>query len=312
MSIAAALYCAGGLNLGNEFINRGGLHALEALDYESILRFEVMDSALSSWNYPSPALLPGQIRYINKVCDVVFMFAGSILTRPCAPLLELVHEFDIPVVLLGASCCNYGDDDQELADWASSEFDMVVTRDDLTASYMHNTRKVVEGIDLAFWYSDRISMRQNYAVINLDQNFGDDYMIQRRDELLKEKKYEDGVFVVENTHRTPRNIHGYLQISYDWGLWNLYAQAAYVETCRIHSSIACLVNGTPFTYRGSDEGGTIGRNMLTKKIGITLEKGRTYNEDEQEASETYREILLARGETLDKIDDALWSIENET
>ncbi len=291
MRSIAVLYCAGGLNLGNEFINGGGYNLIKMMYPDAALyTFEVADSALGNWQHPSPAILPHQLDWINKHCDMAIMLGGSIITPACRPLLLSVTDITIPTVLMGASCCSYDDTDRAMAAWVHSLFDLVMTRDDITAGFMPDAN-TVRGLDMAFWYVNaHTDYHARYAVVNVDQGVTYEDMIGRREKLLEQGWPH--VYIVENTEKTPKHVPGYLQIAYDWQLWNLYAQAGFVETCRIHSSIACVVNGTPFKYVGHDSGGIIGRNTLFNKIGIRLYTGGQYGYEEE--NQYFRDVLEAK------------------
>jgi hypothetical protein len=238
--------------------------------------YELVDSAVRTWNHPSPALLPHASKWTSENCDLAIMFGGSILTEAGVPLMEAAANLEVPVALVGASCYKYNENDKQVAAWAGKAFDLVITRDEPTASFITDGNVVV-GMDLAFWYVDsRAPYHAEYAVVNLDQGYSNQDMIRRREELIANGYPE--TYIVENTTRTPRNIPGYIHISYDWQLWNLYAFAKYVETCRIHTSIACVLSATPFRYQGNDQGGVTGRNTLFNLIGMTLRKKEVYKE----------------------------------
>ncbi|MGJ3242704.1 MAG: polysaccharide pyruvyl transferase family protein [Opitutales bacterium] len=274
----AAICCSGGLNIGNEFINAGGLHLLRRFFPEAeIFRFEFFDSCLGEdFQYPSPPLTPSAMAFIND-CDQAFLFGGSILSIRTIEVLRQISRLKVPVTLLGAGCWQFNQQETEVCREVADLFPAIWTRDHVSLENFAGAANARGGIDLAFFAGDALSLPREpggYAVINLDM------IRQHRKEIDSQRKklvrdYDD-VFVTENTHTVYKDVPGYLFMSYWQTFYTLYANAAFVLTNRIHTSVVSLSNAVPFRYEGVDQGGKAGRNTLFGPMDFTLKQGTTY------------------------------------
>lgn len=279
----ALIKCAESLNIGNAFINAGGEYVVRQMYPDAgIYHFEYYDSCITdSWKYPSPFLTASSEAFINA-CDALFVFGGSILHPRAEPFLHYVGTLKTPhKVLLGCGAYFYTPTEQAIARAIAPHFDLIFTRDDVTLSYFDNAAHVLPGIDLAFFADEaRLVPREvgGYAVVNIDPPLANRRLIRKRVSELKEKY--PAVYVVQNSTEPVRTLPDYLYLSCWQSFYNLFANAAYVKTTRIHTAVACATNGVPFKYKGGDAGGKSGRNTLFNRVGLQLERGRAFTREQ--------------------------------
>jgi hypothetical protein len=272
----ALIKCSGSLNVGNEFINAGGIHLVKQVFPEAVfLEYEFFDSAIKqNYKYPSPALLDWTKRQIEHECDLMFVFCGCIISKYTADILLELSAIKIQKILLGAGAYQYDDFDKALCLKITKKFDYIFTRDDETFSYFKGAENVFSGLDLAFFVKDALNNpkeKGDYALVNIDLVEHHQKEIQRNYKELA-KKYKN-VYVIENTTTPHRETEQFLQIGYWDNLYKTISQAEFVLTNRIHTAVCCLSNQVPFIYLGDDAEGTVGRNLLFHKVNFKLKKG---------------------------------------
>jgi len=289
----ALIKCSGSLNVGNEFINAGGIHLVKQVYTEAdYLEYEFFDSAIKlNYKYPSPGLLDWTKRQIERECDIMFVFCGSIISKFMADTLQELAAIRIKKVLLGAGAYQYDDFDKNLCLKLSNDFDCIFTRDDETLSYFKRAENVFSGIDLAFFVKDALNNPKengDYALINLG-------LIQhRKDEIMahyKElaPKYKN-VYVCENTTTPHRDTEHFLHMGYWDNLYKTISQASFVLTNFIHTAVCCLSNLVPFIYFGYDAEGMTGRNLLFHKVNFKLKKGEVHTVQDLEKVSAHIEL----------------------
>jgi hypothetical protein len=303
----AILKCPSNLNLGNEFIDNGGIYLLKDIfkDNYCIEDFEVLDTSQDN----------GVINNINildylETFEYLFILSGSLISDEGFLILKKILNIKGPKkILLGIGCYRYNKKEQMICKFLEKKYDYIFTRDNLTFSYFENKKNnVFLSIDLAFYLNNYVSKINNnnnnnkYAVINI----GDipDCLSQIKKELNELKEKYKYVYIVENTsYRCTLKDFKYDEELYNhyvfytfWeSLYRLYQNADYVVTMRIHTSIVCLSNNIKFKYVGNDEGGKIGRNVLFNKF-IKLEKNKEYYltnkiEEIEEEKTRFKELL---------------------
>ena len=279
----ALIKCAGSLNIGNAFINAGREHLVRQMHPQAeIYHFEYYDSCVTdSWKYPSPFLTASSEAFVNS-CDALFVFGGSILHPRAEPFLHYVGQLKTPhKVMLGCGAYFYTETEKAIARAIAPHFDLIFTRDDVTLSYFDNAAHVFPGIDLAFFANQASPVPQEiggYAVVNIDPALRNRRLIKKRVSELKQKY--PAVYVVQNSTEPVRTLPDYLYLSCWQSFYNLFANAAHVKTTRIHTAVACATHGVPFKYKGTDAGGTTGRNTLFTRVGLQLEKGRVFTREQ--------------------------------
>jgi hypothetical protein len=277
----ALIKCSGSLNVGNEFINAGGIYLVKQIfPHDELLEYEFFDSAIKqNFKYPSPALLDWTKKQIEDECDLMFIFGGSIISKYTADVLNELAKIQVKKVLLGAGAYQYDDFDRQLCLQISRDYDYIFTRDDETFSYFHGASNVFSGIDLAFFVKDVINNPAkigDYALINEDL-LCDNLEQTRTNHKQLLHKYKN-VYVIENTTTRYQEVEDFLQIGYWDNLYQTISHANFVLTNRIHTVVCCLSNAVPFMYTGYDAEGVTGRNLLFHKVGFRLENYKSYSE----------------------------------
>lgn len=282
----ALIKCSGSLNVGNEFINAGGVYvAHQIFPGAEFLEYEFFDSAIpQNYTYPTPALLDWTKGQIEAECDYMLVFCGCIISKFTEPVLNELSKIRVKKVLLGAGSYQYDDFDQKLSRQLASKFDYIFTRDDVSLSYFGGAKNVFSGLDLAFFVKDVLPnppQAGNYALINLDPLEKNLEEIKKRKRALFFKFRH--TYIIENTTAKHGDVKDCLYIGYWDNLYKTISHAQYVITNRIHTSVCCLSNSVPFTYLGYDNAEMIGRNSLFLRFNIKLIKGHHYDRDELSA-----------------------------
>ena len=278
----ALLRCSGSLNLGNEFINAGGEYLLrKAFPEAEFYFFEVFDSCLPyAYQYPSKPFTTSSISFINA-CDLAVFFAGSALSRYCEPMLTSLTQLRPPKVMMGASMYAYDDYEEALCRRLASCFDLICPRDSITHSALGEGANILPGLDLGFFSGEGQNFPcepGGYALVNID-------LIKDNRETISDNythlmnKYGQ-CYIIENTTTRYTDVEGYVYLGYWESLYNIIANAEYVVTNRIHTTVVCLAHGVAFRYVGDDQGGIKGRNTLFNEIDFTLRHHVTYNREE--------------------------------
>ena len=275
----ALIKCSGSLNVGNEFINAGGVYiAHQIFPNAEFLEYEFFDSAIpQNYKYPTPALLDWTKQQIEENCDYMLVFCGCIISKFTEAVLNELAKIRIKKILLGAGSYQYDNYDQSLSLKLVKKFDYIFTRDDISFSYFGGAKNVFSGLDLAFFVKDFLNnppLIGNYALINLDP------LEKNIEEIKKYKKMLlfrfRHTYIIENTTTKHGNIKDYLYIGYWDNLYKTISHAKYVITNRIHTSVCCISNSVPFMYLGYDNSEIIGRSSLFSKIDFKLIHGYQY------------------------------------
>lgn len=249
---------------------------------DNIYVYEFFDSSSAiNYKYPSPVLTSSAIEFINT-CDLVIVFSGSILNLASAEALEQLEQLKPYKILLGASAAGYCDFENHLCKLAAEKFDTIFLRDFLTGNtFFTDCDKIRYIIDLAFFAGDSIVIppeKGDYAIVNINPICDNREVIKKKVDKLSEK-YKT-VYVVENTTRYYNDVPNYLYIGYWDTLYKLYANAAYVVTNRVHTSVVCVKNAIPFSYVGLDCSHPNGkRSSLFETIGFELETDKDYSKE---------------------------------
>ena len=170
----AIIKCSGNLNVGNEFINNGGIQLLKTIfkNYE-FYEYEFYNSQSSElYKYNSKGILDNDIKLIENNCSLMFILCGSLITENSYELFLELSKINIHKVLLGISCLLYNDAEKELCKKIVNMYDEIFTRDNITYSFFNNAPNVYSAIDLAFFAKEIIYNKYNnkgdYAIINID------------------------------------------------------------------------------------------------------------------------------------------------
>ncbi len=285
----AILCCSEAQNIGNNFINSGGKRLLaqvlaRAKIPASIMEFEIFDSCASGagFEYPSPSLSKSSKDYING-CDLIVAFGGSILNTASNQLLNEIAALRPPKILIGVSAAGFCDIEMPVVRKAVSDMDVMFMRDYLTSHYfgLENEKSVRQGIDLAFFVDTAAVPRERgqYAVLNIDPFEPFDPGRDRYFSLLQSRF--DEVYLTDNSTVPRKDTKGYVCLGSWHGFYSLYANAAYVVTTRVHTSVVCVTNNTPFLYVGPDKHHPNGKRLaLFERIGLTIKTGMEFSREE--------------------------------
>lgn len=285
----ALLKSPGNLNVGNEFINVGSEYALKrALKEAGVSDYQLFTAEFwetgnlhhktgSSWNTKEVK------SWINQ-CDLVVVSAGSVNTF-MQEFLQDLGKFTAPTIILGAGFYQYSEEEKELVKKAFVHAKLVVCRDHAVYETLKNVTNAADGLDMAFFLNDAYTppvARGDYAVLNIDMDFK--RMFARAQKYRSLKKKFKTVYVTEN-NSTLYNQENFAFLSRWSEFCNLYVNAAFVSTVRIHTSIICTLFGTPFEYLGNDCEPNAKRSALFRQIGMPLEKGKQYTVEELKSRE---------------------------
>lgn len=302
----------GNLNIGNEFINVGteylvrkSLDAAGLGDYDLCVS-EFWASNMSLQKYPTNWNTEGAIQWMND-SDLILIAGGAIVNKYMEGFLRDVGAMKPPKILLGASMFSYNDAERKLAKDVLAAYDHVVCRDNLLHETIQDVVSSRSGIDPAFFLNDvhqLLGLRGKYGVVNMDLNLRQRMRARRKYEELKEQ-YGDA-YITENTATWHKNIEGFIFLSRWSEFCNLYGNAAFVSTTRVHTALLCTIFATPFEYLGSDAEPNAKRSSLFHQVGMSLETGRQYQAGELEG---YANIIeQKKQETMSDLSSAIASL----
>ncbi|MBI2642601.1 MAG: polysaccharide pyruvyl transferase family protein [Candidatus Wildermuthbacteria bacterium] len=274
----------GSLNIGNEFINAGSEYALKkALETAGVGDYRLFTAEFwetgnlhhatgSSWNTKEVK------SWLNR-CDLIAVSAGSV-NAFMREFLEDMGKFAAPTIILGAGLYQYTQEEKELAKEAFKKAKLVVCRDHAVYETLKDVTNAHDGLDMAFFIQNAYTpplAKGDYAVLNIDMDFKRAIARLRKYRELK-KKFKT-VYVTEH-NSTMYNQKDFAFLSRWTEFCNLYANASFVSTVRIHTSILCTLFHTPFEYLGTDCEPNAKRSMLFRQIGMSLERGKQYSIEE--------------------------------
>ena len=291
----------GNLNVGNEFVNAGSEYLVrKALDDANIgpynlynLEFWQTSTSLqgkhqTKWNTVN------MIRWADK-SDLVLVSGGAIINKYTESILQGLINLRPPKVLLGAGMYRYDSDEKRIARKMLSGFDLVICRDGILHDVIRDKVSSISGIDMAFFLNDVYTVPDvggDYAVVNIDFNILRRFQISKKYKELK--KRFNKVYITENTSTLHKKAD-FVFLSRWSEFCNLYANATFVSTVRIHTAVLCTLFKTPFEYLGKDHEPEQKRNMLFKQFGMSLEKGKIYSREELDA---YAESIRKKKENI--------------
>jgi len=305
------LKCPGNLNIGNEFVNVGSEYLLrQALEQAGVENYnfyvsEFWATCMVFHKYQSDWNTKGMKELIDRA-DLVVVSAGSLVSPLQKKFLEDLSRIKAPVILLGAGMLGYTKEEEELARQAFRNAKLVVCRDALLFDAIRETVPAVSGLDMAFFVNDAfvpMPAKGEYAVVNVDFDLKRMGLRERIYKNLK-KKFET-VYLIENTS-TMRKHKDFVFLSRWSEFCNLYANAAFVSTMRIHTSVICTIFQTPFEYLGNDCEPNSRRSALFRQIGMPLEKGKQYIKEMLE--EKKQNIEAKKREVESKLTNTIKSI----
>ena len=274
----------GNLNVGNEFINVGAEYLVrKCLEQAKIKDYELFISEFwetgnlhhktgSSWNTKEMKA------FVNQ-CDLVIVSAGSV-NMFMQEFLHDVSQFVPPTIILGAGFYRYTQQEKELAKQAFSRARLILCRDYVVYDAFKNDMPAVNGLDMAFFVNDAYAppfAKGNYAVLNIDIDFK--RMFSRMQKYRELKKKFERVYLTEHNSVLYAKKN-FVFLSRWTEFCNLYANAAFVSTGRIHAAVICTIFHTPFEYFGKDCEPNAKRSALFRQIGMPLERGKRYTVEE--------------------------------
>lgn len=282
----------GNLNIGNEFINIGARY----LAKQAILKSGITDykwyeselwetSSLSKSDYRANWNTSEMISFINE-SDLIIVPAGSIVNSHAKFFLEKVALLKPPKILLGAGRYLYNENEKHIAHSIVSKFDFVLARDRDLYEIVKDSTLSSSGIDMAFFINDAYLppiVLGKYAVINIDFDFLHRFQIFKKHKEFK-KKFNK-VYITENTSKLHKK-ENFIFLSRWSEFCNLYSNAAFVSTMRIHTSVLCVLYSVPFEYLGGEKRKTKKRAILFEQIGMKINEKRSYSKKELDRYQT--------------------------
>jgi len=286
----AVLYTPEIKNVGNAFINGGGLALIakarvtvpESFIGDKIELVEALETSGNAFNYPTQAI-PEYNRKLIESCDWLIMFGGSCLSRYTINLFEEVKTLKVKKILLGVGFYEGIEKELPLHKDLPLHFDHVFLRDKESYDAMKQEYdNVYDSIDLAFWldyyYVPDKEKVTPYSAINIDspergiqedlyKNYNNSYLVRNdptktsicNSDLGKNYK----CFVAEKWHE-------YIKF---------YANASFVATNRVHTFLACILYNIKcqchLHYTAAYE-----RHFLFRQVGLELESGKVYREED--------------------------------
>lgn len=303
----ALLKSPGNLNVGNEFINVGSEYALKkALDEVVPNNYQLFGAEFwetgnlhhktgSSWNTE-------EIKSWINQCDLVVVSVGSV-NAFMQEFLRDLGKFKPPTIILGAGFYQYSEQEKELTKEAFARSSLVVCRDHIVYETLKDGANAADGLDMAFFLNDAYTppaARGDYAVLNIDMDLK--RMFARAQKYRALKKRFKTVYVTEN-NATLYSQENFAFLSRWSEFCNLYANAGFVSTVRIHTSIICTLFGTPFEYLGTDCEPNAKRSALFRQIGMPLARAKQYSAEELKSRESV--IQQKKQEVIDAITIAI-------
>jgi len=292
MKKIAILTCTTGLNMGNDFINQGLIYVVKRFfPNDEIKLFESLETVND--NYKS-YLLPYK-KELNS-CDIIFISCGSLISKVGIVAIKNILKLKPIKIFMGLGMFKYNDEEKEycklIEKYNKSYF--FVRDNDTYRSFLNKRKNIFRGIDLAFFVNEvKKKIKSNkYAVINLDS-------IQDNLEKIKEikenlKKHYKNIYIVENTthkYKIEEFKDNYVFLSHWYSLYQLYQNASYVITNRIHTTVSCLTNFVPvsfiWTYKEKTK-----RLDLFKRVGIIVKEENTILTDYRQQIEEYKNKFL--------------------
>lgn len=303
----------GNLNTGNEFINAGSEYALEkALEQAGLNDYQLFTSEFwetgnlhhktgSSWNTKEMK------SWINQ-CDLVVVSAGSVNSF-MQEFLQDLAAFTPPTIILGVGLYQYTQQENNLAKEAFRKAKLVVCRDHIIYEALKDVTNAQDGLDMAFFANDAYVppfAKGDYAVLNIDMDFK--RMIARLQKYRELKKKFKTVYVIEH-NSTMYHQKDFAFLSRWTEFCNLYANASFVSTVRVHTSILCTLFHTPFEYLGNDSEPNAKRSALFRQIGMKLERAKQYGAEELKSRDSI--IQQKKKDTVQAIAHAVSALLTE-
>lgn len=316
----AYLYPPASLNLGNSFFSEGGKHLLEQTFMRHEIRgFEFFDSGFRHFNSRSSLLpwkvgfgkgssaffTPATTEWIRNSADLVVVAGGGCMDPYFGELFDEIFSFGKPVLFWLVSASRFNVESVEFASKTifHSQTIAVISRDRILPLKIKESRKLLPGLDGAYWMTD-ISPKPHrsaaYSVLNLETGGSLDWKqvakITTPNYRTRDSDERAPVVVSNNNniHHFWRNKNSVL-ITNAHALWDLYANASWVETTRLHTLVACLASGTPVKYVGIQDDRVVG---LLGAVGVRLQSGQDFTAAEEEFS---AQIEQTKRETASQI-----------
>jgi len=288
----ALLTCPTSLNAGNEFINIGAEYLIKQIfPNEHIDLFE----ALETVNQDNKSFIKPFQKELNSY-DIIFIACGSLISEYAIQAIRNILSLKPIKIWLGLGMFNYDEIEisycKEMEKVSNNYF---FIRDDETyKAFDRSNNNVFRGIDCAFYLSDihkKLNNKKRYAVINIDSL--QDNIPKIKNTLNDLKKHYKYVYIIENTSTTKHNIpkfkDHYLFLSHWYSLYQLYQNASFVITNRVHTAIACLSNNVPvcftWTYKNIP---VTPRIKLFKRVGVFVKPDCTILEQNKDRIEKYK------------------------
>jgi polysaccharide pyruvyl transferase WcaK-like protein len=286
--------CTTGLNIGNNFINKGCEYIVKELfPGANIQLYEALETVSEN----KKTFLPVYKKYLNSF-DLIFIACGSLISRHGIMAIRNILSLKPKKIFMGLGMTYYNDEEikycQEIEKRKNAYF---FVRDNETyRAFKNHNINVFRGIDCAFYLTNiqkKIKNKKRYAVINLDTILDNQERILQAIKNLKNNGYKY-VYVIENTTTKYANLpkkikNNYVLLSHWYSLYTFYQNASLVLTNRVHTTVACLSNNVPvcfeWTYKNID---MTKRLKLFKRIGIFVIHGKTITHNYVQQIENYK------------------------
>ena len=312
----AVLYTPGIWNIGNDFINQGAKAFIKNVfggGEHIINNIETLETSSLLFNYRTDWTTPYG-RELIKNSDLLIVLGGSCLNRYMKHIFDDIAKLPIKKILMGASFYENYKTETELYKNLHEQFDYIFTRDAVTYNGISNNKEhknVINGIDLAFWLSDRIPEiiqaenfpEQKYAVVNIDSP--ENGKMQSDSIQAKKKKGYQDIYLSRNN---PRQVgicnndlgknHKVFVAEKWYEYMRFYGAASEVSTNRVHTFLACMMLNTPAQFC-HDKVEDFARYFLFHRIGMELDSAKLYT------AEDYAKLMPALYETKKGLENKL-------
>lgn len=298
----AAVIPPASINLGNDFFSLGGIEAFKETfsDVEmQIHLIEFFDSGERGFNEGRTSFFTeATLNWIKESADLVVLFGGCCLRPDMKPLFQPLIDTGTPFIGWGLSPTDYSQADVKFAKEIADQSLVLITRDDIIAKMVGDYPKFISGMDGGWWMGksyNRPEKTTEYLVVNIESgNKLNVHESQRAVDILKEQTNSPIYMVSNNCERDYHHMHPQsLLITNSRHLYTTLANASYVVTSRVDSTICCLTNGVPVEYVGSTEPRVMG---LMETVGYNFK-----NEGSLEPEEIMKKVEESKNNFMEKV-----------
>lgn len=271
-------------NVGNAFINRGAFELIhKCIPFTCDVHYiEALETSNVLFNYPTKCI-PEYNKQLIESCDWLIVLGGSCLSRYMINMFNEVKQLKVKKILLGAGFYEGVEKELPLYQNLPEQFDWIFARDKETFNALRQDGKyhnIVNSLDLAFWLdveTYKIPNSKPYSVINIDspeRGVLRERIYKERDNSIMSWNDSSMTKVCNAEVGKKHNCF----IAEKWYEYiKLYANAEFVATNRVHTTLACILADVPcqpfLDYTAAYE-----RFFLFKQIGLEIKTASVYKD----------------------------------